>query len=113
MKMDGLKMALVMSNITFWQALRYSTLVSLTLPPLAGWMLYAATPALIAFGEVAMAWRLLDLAIIAYPPSRKKGKESDFYKGKVLQATFGILHVPVYTFQGFTVLIESQRDFVP
>jgi hypothetical protein len=25
----------------------------------------------------------------------------------------GILHVPVYTFQGFTVLIESQRDFVP
>jgi alkylation response protein AidB-like acyl-CoA dehydrogenase len=45
-------------------------------------------PALIAFGEVTMTWRLLDMAVIAQPASRKNGKESDFYKGKVMQATY-------------------------
>ncbi len=45
-------------------------------------------PALIAFGEIAMAWRLLDMAVIAWPASRKSGKESDFYTGKVMQATW-------------------------
>ncbi len=45
-------------------------------------------PALLAFSEVTMAWRLLDLAIIAYARSQKPGEENDFYKGKVLQATY-------------------------
>ncbi|MGA3115034.1 MAG: acyl-CoA dehydrogenase [Syntrophobacteraceae bacterium] len=45
-------------------------------------------PALLAFSEVTMAWRLLDMAIIAYEPSQKQGEENDFYRGKVLQATY-------------------------
>jgi hypothetical protein len=45
-------------------------------------------PALLAFSEVTMAWRLIDLAIIAYEPSQKQGEENDFYRGKVLQATY-------------------------
>ncbi len=58
----------------------------LTADPLQ-WASYTY-PALMAFGEVAMTWRLLDMAIVAYPSSLKKGKESDFYKGKVMQAAF-------------------------
>ncbi len=44
-------------------------------------------PALLAFGDVIMVWRLLDLAVIA---SRimEKGRENDFYTGKILQATY-------------------------
>jgi hypothetical protein len=44
-------------------------------------------PALTAFGEVTMVWRLLDLAIIA-DNFIQKGKTGDFYQGKVLQATY-------------------------
>jgi 3-(methylthio)propanoyl-CoA dehydrogenase len=43
-------------------------------------------PALIAFGEVIMCWRLLDMAAIAVENLNKK--PSDFYLGKVVQATF-------------------------
>ena len=45
-------------------------------------------PALIAFGEVIMAWRLLDLARIAFDRAQKKGSRYDFHRGKVWQATF-------------------------
>jgi 3-(methylthio)propanoyl-CoA dehydrogenase len=43
-------------------------------------------PALLAFGEVIMCWRLLDLAVIAV--ENLKEKTSDFYLGKVVQATY-------------------------
>ena len=45
-------------------------------------------PALTAFGEVIMAWRLLDLARIASDRAQKKGSKYDFHRGKVSQATF-------------------------
>jgi hypothetical protein len=45
-------------------------------------------PALTAFGEVIMTWRLLDLARIAFERAHKKGSKYDFHRGKVLQATF-------------------------
>lgn len=45
-------------------------------------------PALTAFGEVIMVWRLLDLARIAFDRSQKKEGKYDFHRGKVLQATF-------------------------
>lgn len=45
-------------------------------------------PALTAFAEITMAWVLLDMAIIAWPHTEKKGKEYDFYRGKVAQATY-------------------------
>jgi hypothetical protein len=35
-----------------------------------------------------MAWRLLDMAIVAYERAQKKGTKSDFFKGKVVQATY-------------------------
>lgn len=45
-------------------------------------------PALMAFSEIIMVWRLLDMAIIAYESSLKSGKKYDFYRGKVMQATY-------------------------
>ncbi len=43
-------------------------------------------PGLIAFGEVTMCWRLLDMAVIAAEAIKKK--KTDFYVGKIYQATF-------------------------
>jgi len=43
-------------------------------------------PALIAFGDVIMCWRLLDMAVIAAEALKKK--KSDFYQGKMYQATY-------------------------
>jgi hypothetical protein len=45
-------------------------------------------PALLAFGEVAVVWRLLDMALIAGDRADKKGKKYDFYRGKRYQATW-------------------------
>ena len=45
-------------------------------------------PALMAFSEMIIVWRLLDMAIIAYEPSLKNGRKYDFYRGKVMQATY-------------------------
>ena len=44
-------------------------------------------PALLAFSEITMAWRLLDMAIIA-SKAIERGKKNDFYIGKVLQGTY-------------------------
>ncbi|MBC2717286.1 MAG: acyl-CoA dehydrogenase [Desulfobacteraceae bacterium] len=44
-------------------------------------------PALLCFGELIMAWRLLDLAIIAERLAEKMPK-NNFYTGKILQATW-------------------------
>jgi 3-(methylthio)propanoyl-CoA dehydrogenase len=45
-------------------------------------------PLLMAFGDVTMAWRLLDLALIARPMAARKGRKNDFYRGKVCQAKY-------------------------
>jgi hypothetical protein len=45
-------------------------------------------PALAAFGDVTMAWRLLDMAVIASAATAKGSKQSDFYRGKLYQATW-------------------------
>jgi 3-(methylthio)propanoyl-CoA dehydrogenase len=44
-------------------------------------------PALLCFGDITMAWRLLDLAVIAQEQI-DAGKGSDFLLGKVLQASY-------------------------
>ena len=44
-------------------------------------------PALMAFGEVTMTWRLLDMAIIA-TRAIAKGKKNNLYTGKIMQATY-------------------------
>ncbi len=52
-------------------------------------LLWAAAtyPALLCFGDIVMDWRLLDMAVIAHDMAEKKGK-SDFYTGKMLQASY-------------------------
>ena len=44
-------------------------------------------PALICFGDVTVAWRLLDMAVIAQRIMEETG-ENGFCRGKVMQATF-------------------------
>jgi len=44
-------------------------------------------PALTAFGEVTMVWRLLDMAIIA-ARANEKGRKNNFCLGKIMQATY-------------------------
>ena len=44
-------------------------------------------PALLCFGDVTMAWRLLDMAVIAQRAAGEKG-QSDYYTGKIMQATY-------------------------
>ena len=40
-----------------------------------------------AFGEVTVAWRLLDMAVIA-ARAMEKGRMKNFYTGKIMQATY-------------------------
>jgi alkylation response protein AidB-like acyl-CoA dehydrogenase len=44
-------------------------------------------PALMALSELTMAWRLLDMGIVA-ADAMDSGKKNDFYLGKVLQASY-------------------------
>ena len=45
-------------------------------------------PALMAFGDVAVCWLLLDLAVKAGPKAAEDGQNKEFYQGKVMQATY-------------------------
>ena len=44
-------------------------------------------PALLCFGDVTVTWRLLDMAVAAQR-MMDLGKETDFYRAKVMQATY-------------------------
>jgi hypothetical protein len=44
-------------------------------------------PALLCFGDVTMAWRLLDMAIVAQR-AIDNGRNEDFFVGKVMQAKY-------------------------
>ena len=44
-------------------------------------------PALLCFGDITMAWRLLDMAVIAQQVM-DRGNDNPFYLGKVMQATY-------------------------
>jgi hypothetical protein len=44
-------------------------------------------PALMAFGEITMTWRLLDMAVIA-ARAIEKGRKNNLYTGKILQASY-------------------------
>jgi len=56
-------------------------------------------PALLCFGDVTVAWRLLDMAVISEKIMAEKG-ENDYYRGKLLQATY---------FAGVTLPITESR----
>jgi hypothetical protein len=65
-----------------------------------------------AFGEVTVAWRLLDMAVIAYPGAQKKGKGSDFHRGKVLQAAYFVDTVLPQTLASLATCLRHGREVV-
>lgn len=69
-------------------------------------------PALMAFGEAIVAWRLLDMAVIAYPTAQKKGKRNDFYRGKVLQASYFVDTVLPQTLATLSTCLRHGREVV-
>jgi hypothetical protein len=48
----------------------------------------STSPMLNAFGEISMAWRLLDMARIAWERYRQDPKKSHYCSGKIYQAKF-------------------------
>ncbi|KJS33567.1 MAG: acyl-CoA dehydrogenase [Desulfatitalea sp. BRH_c12] len=67
-------------------------------------------PALIAFGDVIMSWRLLDMAVIASANLKKKA--SDFYQGKVYQATFFVDVTLPQTLSAIDTCLRPGREIV-
>jgi alkylation response protein AidB-like acyl-CoA dehydrogenase len=68
-------------------------------------------PALLAFSEVTMCWRLLDLAIIA-SDAMDSGKSGEFYKGKVLQATYFVDSILPHTLATIANCLREGREVV-
>ena len=69
-------------------------------------------PALTAFADIAMTWVLLDMALIAYPYTEKKGKKNDFYRGKVLQATYYVDITLPHTLATLEICQRNSREIV-
>jgi hypothetical protein len=67
-------------------------------------------PALMAFGEVIMCWRLLDMAVIAAEALKKKN--SDFYLGKIHQATFFVDMTLPHTLASLETCLRPGREIV-
>jgi hypothetical protein len=76
-------------------------------------LLWAAAtyPALLCFGDAVMAWRLLDLAIIAHRQIQRKGA-SAFYRGKILQATYFADTVLPLTMARLQTCLREGREVV-
>lgn len=69
-------------------------------------------PALVAFGEVTMAWRLLDMAVIASDRAGQKGKKYDFYRGKLYQATWFVDATLPHTQARINTCLRRHREIV-
>jgi len=67
-------------------------------------------PALTAFGEVIMCWRLLDMAVIAADAMKKK--RSDFFLGKIHQATFFVDITLPHTLASIETCLRPGREIV-
>ncbi len=68
-------------------------------------------PALLCFGDVTVAWRLLDMAVIAEKRMAQKGK-TDYFLGKVMQATyFAGVTLPV-TLARLETCLRREREIV-
>ncbi|CAB5082369.1 Acyl-CoA dehydrogenase [Olavius algarvensis associated proteobacterium Delta 3] len=69
-------------------------------------------PALMAFGDVAVAWRLLDMARVAWPFLNRGDGGDAFYRGKVLQAIyFAETRLPL-TRAAIQTLLREGREIV-
>jgi hypothetical protein len=69
-------------------------------------------PMLMVFGEISMAWRLLDMALVAYNPSRKTGRKTDFYRGKICQARFYVDETLPGTLAKIDACLKGGREVV-
>lgn len=68
-------------------------------------------PALMCFGDVTMAWRLLDLAIIAHQLIHEGGSNA-FYTGKITQASYFVGTMLPLTVARLDTCIRSGREVV-
>ncbi len=75
------------------------------------WASYAY-PALTAFADITMTWMLLDMALVAYPYTEKKGKKNDFYRGKVLQATYFVDITLPHTLATLEICQRNSREIL-
>jgi len=77
-------------------------------------LLWAAAtyPALMAFGEVTMAWRLLDMAVVALDRARRKGCKNDFYRGKAHQAAYYVDLTLPHTHATLETCLRTEREVV-
>ncbi|MCF8104570.1 MAG: acyl-CoA dehydrogenase [Desulfohalobiaceae bacterium] len=69
-------------------------------------------PALMAFGEVTMAWRLLDLALVARSAAENKGRRNDFHLGKVHQAKYFVDITLPHTLATIETCLRPGREVV-
>jgi alkylation response protein AidB-like acyl-CoA dehydrogenase len=67
--------------------------------------------ALLSFGEVVMAWRLLDMAAVA-DRAMESGKKNDFYHGKVLQATYFVDVTLPHTMASLSTCLREGREVI-
>ncbi len=68
-------------------------------------------PALLCFGDVAVVWRLLDMAMTA-DKKLKKNKKNIFYQGKVIQASFVCDTTLPHTLARMETCIRHGREIV-
>ena len=69
-------------------------------------------PVLTAFGDVTMAWRLLDLAMVARPMAGKEGRRYDFYRGKLFQAKYFVDTTLPHTLATIETCLRTGREVV-
>ncbi len=69
-------------------------------------------PMLNAFGEISIAWRLLDMARIACERCRQDPKKSHYYTGKIYQAKFYVDEILPKTKATFRVCAKLGREIV-
>jgi hypothetical protein len=68
-------------------------------------------PALMCFGDVTMAWRLLDLAVIAQRMT-DEGRGNPFYTGKIMQASYFVETMLPLTMGRLETCMRTGREIV-
>lgn len=68
-------------------------------------------PALLCFGDVTIAWRLLDMALIAKRSIDRDGP-NDYYMGKVIQATYFMHTILPLTVARLSTCVRGGREIV-
>lgn len=68
-------------------------------------------PALVCFGDVTVAWRLLDMAAIAKKIMDQKG-ENDYHRGKIMQAGYFVGVTLPITIARLETCLREEREIV-